>query len=103
MFFRFLENTAFIVPVVFILFWLALIVVHVAFANAVYRHSVASRDAGNVQVFVAPWLWALATLVTGVIGATAYWLLHCSALGLTATPVLLAESAIDQAPSEPPA
>lgn len=74
------EGLALVVPFAFLLFWLALIVVHIVFALAVFRHSSATRDGGSELVFAAPGIWALATLVTGVLGATCYWLLHCSSI-----------------------
>jgi hypothetical protein len=81
-----IESLFLIWPLIFILFWLILIVVHVVFAAAVFKHSTSARDAGYSTVFVRPEFWALATLATGVVGATGYWLLHCSSL---ATPQAL--------------
>lgn len=70
------------VPVVMVLFWVAVAVVHTAFATAVLRHAAARRDGGRPLAFVGAPLWALAVLVSGVVGATGYWLLHCSNLAL---------------------
>ena len=75
-----IEGLVLIWPFLFILFWLVLIVVHIVFAVAVFKHSTSAREAGASTVFVRPEFWALATLATGVVGATGYWLLHCSSL-----------------------
>jgi hypothetical protein len=62
-------------------------VVHVAFAIAVLI------DAGNLErlfrrrtFFVGGLLWALATLLGGVIVAAIYWLMHHSTLGFWRPP-----------------
>lgn len=53
----------------------AMVVVHVAFALGVMAH------AGRRQtLFVPSWVWALATLLTGVLGAVGYWVVHVSTL-----------------------
>jgi len=74
------DGLALIVPFAFLLFWLALVVVHIFFATAVFRHSSSARDGGLEPLFAPPAIWALATLVTGVVGATCYWLMHCSSI-----------------------
>jgi hypothetical protein len=77
-----LGRLAMVVPLAAVLFWLALAIVHVAFAVAVYRHSTAFRGSGRRLVFAGPELWTLATLVSGVLGVAAYWLIHCSTLAI---------------------
>ncbi len=72
------DGLALIVPFAFLLFWLALVVVHVFFAIAVFRHSSLARERGFEPLFAPPPISALAALVTGVVGATCYWLMHCS-------------------------
>lgn len=53
----------------------AMVIVHVAFALGVLAH------AGRRQTqFVPSWVWALATLLTGVFGAVGYWVVHVSTL-----------------------
>ena len=77
-----------VVPLAMFLFWLALAIVHVAFAVAVFRHSTAVRSDGRRLAFVGAELWTLATLASGVLGVTAYWLIHCSTLATSeASPV----------------
>ena len=72
-----------IVPIAMLLFWIAVAIVHAAFAAAVFRHATVHREGGGRLAFVGAPLWALAALVSGVVGATGYWLLHCSNLALT--------------------
>lgn len=55
--------------------WVASIVLHIAFALAVYAHAT-----GRHTVFVGPLMWALATLLGGPLLALAYWLIHMSSL-----------------------
>ncbi len=85
------DGLALIVPFTFVLFWLAIVVVHILFAAAVFRHASSARDGGSELVFAPPAIWALATLVTGVVGATCYWLLHCSSIRPT-QPVLVPDA-----------
>jgi hypothetical protein len=61
--------------VVTIALWVASIVLHIAFALAVY-----ARAEGRDTVFVGPMLWALATLPGGPLVALAFWLIHMSSL-----------------------
>ncbi|MBC8327959.1 MAG: hypothetical protein ISR76_04940 [Planctomycetes bacterium] len=66
--------------------WLVLIVgvvVHLAFAAAVFGDASELRDrrtTGCDPVFGTPFVWCLATILGGVFVATAYWLVHRSAL-----------------------
>jgi len=71
-----------VVPFAFAVFWLAIAAVHIAFALSIYRHSTALRAEGRRLVFVGAEVWTLATLVAGVLGATAYWLFHCSTVAV---------------------
>ncbi len=75
-----LHAYAFVSPLVFALFWVAVAVVHVAFAVAVFRNASTRRAGRGRLVFVGPELWTLATLVGGPVAAVSYWLLHCSRL-----------------------
>lgn len=75
-----LRPLALVVPFAMVLFRLALAIVHVAFAVAVFRHSIGLRSEGRRLAFVGPELWTLATLVSGVLGIAAYWLIHGSTL-----------------------
>lgn len=57
-------------------FWVLIIIVHIAFAAGVFADASERR---GLQ-FVAPFVWALATLVGGVFVAGVYWAVHCSTL-----------------------
>jgi hypothetical protein len=52
-------------------------VVHIGFAMAVHRDA---TRLGDRVMFVAPFLWAMGTLVGGVLSALAYWIIHYSSL-----------------------
>ena len=94
-----LGRLALVVPFAMVLFWLALAIVHVAFAVTVFRHSKALRGDGQRLAFVGPELWTLATLVSGVLGVTAYWLIHCSTLATPeAAPVAASTADPDASP-----
>ena len=63
----------------FVIFWIGVavlsLVVHVAFALAVYN------DAGKHRtLLVGPVIWTLATLLGGVFAAAVYWAMHHSTL-----------------------
>ena len=73
--------------------WILFLIVHIAFAVAVYR------DADRLSyeqrlLFVSPLLWALVTLVGGMTSAAIYWAMHHSRLN-PAMPIV--------ASAEPPA
>lgn len=75
------------------LYWLAIIVVHICFAVAVFR------DAENLEQtqkrklwFVNGGLWALATLVGGIFTAGIYWVIHHSTLRPLTAPATPAEA-----------
>ncbi len=65
--------------IVAIVLWAASILLHIAFALAVY-----ARAEGRDTVFVGPLMWALATLLGGPLVALAYWLIHMSSLSANA-------------------
>jgi len=72
---------------VFYLYWLALIVVHAGFAIAVFRDAEALEQGTSRKVCLVPGgIWALATLLGGVITAGIYWVLHHSTLRPAAEP-----------------
>jgi hypothetical protein len=60
---------------VMLAYLVAVLVVHVALALGVYQDAQDRRT-----LFVGPLVWALATLLTGLLGAMAYWFAHCSRL-----------------------
>ena len=55
-------------------------IVHLAFATAVFSDAGELNKDTKKTFFVAEGLWCLAVLITGVFGATAYWLIHHSTL-----------------------
>lgn len=61
--------------VIAIALWVAGIILHIAFAIAVYAHAT-----GRDTVFVGPLMWAFATLLCGPLLALAFWLIHMSSL-----------------------
>ncbi len=69
-----------IIPVLVVVWWAVLIVVHVSLAVAVFqRASALDRQRGNSPLG-APIIWALATLMGGVLTVLAYWFIHHSTL-----------------------
>jgi len=64
----------------FLIAGIVTLIVHVVFALAVYSDAT-DRDANRRGlVLVGPGMWAVTTLLTGLLGAVAYWLVHSSAL-----------------------
>ncbi|GMG86968.1 hypothetical protein MNKW57_12890 [Biformimicrobium ophioploci] len=57
------------------------VVVHVALALAIFRDSEKLHsETAEMPQFVGPVVWGLAVLISGVVGATAYWVIHYSNL-----------------------
>jgi hypothetical protein len=56
-----------------------MVIVHVAFAVGVYRDATTTLQTRTVW-FVSPFIWAVATLLGGVLVATAFWVVHYSRL-----------------------
>ena len=61
------------------------LIVHIAFAIAVFRDATYLRDPRNLRaarrpIFVGRMIWLLATLVGGVFVAAIYWIMHHSRL-----------------------
>ena len=62
-------------------FWIATVVIHIAFAVAVYTDSEYLWGHFRRKTFlVGGGMWALATLLGGVFVAAIYWLIHHSTL-----------------------
>jgi len=61
-------------------FWIATLAVYVAFAIGVAIEARRLKQNGGQTVFVDYPIWTLATLLAGPLVATAYWILHHSAL-----------------------
>ena len=62
------------------------LIVHVAFALAVLRDANRLSAAGTEPTLVTPIVWALGTLLGGVLSAAIYWLIHHSTLKRAAGP-----------------
>ena len=56
------------------------VIVHVVLAWGVWGDAHAVLLEKRWLFLAPPWLWALATLLTGVLGATSYWLINRSTL-----------------------
>jgi hypothetical protein len=69
-----------LLPVVILLWWVIIAVVHLAFAAAIFTDASAIARRRGFSTFVTPVIWALAALVTGPLGVLAYWLVHHSTL-----------------------
>lgn len=59
--------------------WLATALIHIAFAIGVFKAAEKLEEGGDTH-FVPPMIWALATLIGGVVTAGIYWALHHSTL-----------------------
>lgn len=57
------------------------LVVNILFALGVYSHAMRIEDNHPSELqFVSAFVWSAATLAGGVFVATAYWVIHCSAI-----------------------
>ncbi|MYB93063.1 hypothetical protein F4054_05995 [Candidatus Poribacteria bacterium] len=56
-----------------------IILVHIAFAIAVYRDAI-RLDRVRTLIIAGPGIWSIATLVGGVVTAAIYWAMHHSRL-----------------------
>lgn len=71
-----------LLPILMIAMSIAMAAVHIVFAGGVYQAAVHLVDTRGVY-FASPFIWALATLMGGVFVATAFWVIHLSALSTT--------------------
>ena len=63
------------------IYWLIIAAIHVVFAIGVYKDAVRlQRELNHPVLFVPVEIWAIATLVGGVITAGIYWVIHHSTL-----------------------
>jgi hypothetical protein len=69
-----------IVQVLAMFWWAIAVVVHVSLAVAVFKSASTLERQRGVAVLGAPIVWALATLMGGVLTALAYWFIHLSTL-----------------------
>jgi len=56
---------------------------HVFFAGGVFRAARGLRRRGEKSMFAPPLIWALHTLLWGMLALVPYWLLHHSSLRAT--------------------
>ncbi len=69
-----------IIPFAVIGFLLGSIIVHLALTMAVWQDASRFDHDGHPTFFVGPFLWALMTLMGGLLVVTVYWLMHHSTL-----------------------
>jgi len=64
-----------------LLYLLAVMGVHIAFAAGVWRDATAVMESEEDQLwFATPTVWMLGTLLGGMLAALVYWLIHHSTL-----------------------
>lgn len=64
-----------------LLYLLALVGVHMAFAAGVWRDATSVMESEDDQLwFATPAVWMLGTLLGGMLAALVYWLIHHSTL-----------------------
>ena len=63
---------------VVIAFWIAIVIIHIMFAIAVYRDAASLHHIGYGTVFARPFVWCLLELIGGVFLAGIYWVIHHS-------------------------
>lgn len=80
MVFNKMPGLAKLLPVIEVVWWAMLIIVHVSFAVAVFKNASALERQRGRATMGAPIVWALATLMGGVLTALAYWFIHHSTL-----------------------
>lgn len=69
-----------LVPLLAVVWWAILIIVHVSFAVAIFKNASALERQRGSSMLGAPIIWALAALMGGVLTVLAYWFIHHSSL-----------------------
>lgn len=69
-----------LIPVLVAVWWAILIIVHVSLAIAVFKSASALERQRGPSLLGAPIVWALATVMGGVLTVLAYWFIHHSTL-----------------------
>jgi hypothetical protein len=67
-------------PLLIYLYWAVIVLVHILLAVGVHEDTKRLGTENRPVIFVAGWVWALATLIGGVVTAGIYWVLHHSTL-----------------------
>ena len=67
-------------PVVIMLWWVLLIVVHVSLYVGVWIDASAVARKRGETTFVGPLIWGLTVLPGGVVAVLIYWMIHHSSL-----------------------
>lgn len=75
-----LGNLGGLIPFAAFIWWVLVIIVHVAFAVGVFMDASAIVRRRGFATIVTPVIWALAALVTGPLAVLVYWLMHHSTL-----------------------
>ena len=61
-------------------YFAAMAVVHIGFAAAIATDAAQLKREGSGPLIVGPFLWTVATLLGGVLGACLYWVVNHSTL-----------------------
>ena len=75
-----------LLPLLMVVWWAILIIVHISFAVAVFKNASALERQRGGATLGAPIIWALATLMGGVVTVLAYWFIHLSTLSPQSSP-----------------
>ncbi len=75
-----------LIPILVVAWWTLLIIVHVSLAIAVFQRASALERERARSPLGAPIIWALATLMGGVLTVLAYWFIHHSTLSPQSSP-----------------
>jgi hypothetical protein len=67
-------------PVLIYVYWTVIATIHVLLAVGVYNAAKQLGRENRPVIFVAGWVWAVATLIGGVITAGIYWTINHSTL-----------------------
>jgi len=64
----------------FYVYWAVIVIIHILLAVGVYDAAKKLKMENRPVIFVAGWVWAVATLIGGVIPAGIYWAINHSTL-----------------------
>ena len=67
-------------PILIYVYWAVIVIIHILLAVGVYDAAKRLGRENRPVIFVAGWVWAVATLIGGVIPAGIYWAINHSTL-----------------------